>query len=259
MKRSADRDWIVTVAFFGGLLLVWQAIVRGFDVHKLILPAPSEIVESLVRGLASGLYTEHLGYTLAETVMGFVIGAIGGIAIGAIVAQFRIMDKTVYPVIIAVQSIPKVAMVPLLVLWFGYDMASKVATAALISFFPVLVNVVIGLRITDRAQLDLFSSLRASRWQTFRMVQLPNALPYIFAGFDVGVVYAMLGALVGEFVGGRYGLGYVILQANFNLDVAGVFAVFVLLSAIGTVLHLIVRTCQRRYAFWVDTETPKGA
>ena len=149
---------------------------------------------------------------------------------------------------------PKIAIAPLIVVWFGFDTSSKVVIAATVAFFPVLVNVVVGLKTIDAGKLELMRSLRATRWQTFRLVQFPNALPFVFAGLDVAIVFSVLGAIVGEFVGAQRGLGNLILQFNMTLDIAGVFAVLIMLSLMGVALHLIMQAIQRRIIFWAEPD-----
>jgi NitT/TauT family transport system permease protein len=143
---------------------------------------------------------------------------------------------------------------PLLVVWFGFGVSSKVVIAATVAFFPVLVNVIVGLKTVDAGKLDLMRSLNATRWQTFRLVKLPNALPFVFAGLDIAIVFSVLGAIVGEFVGAQRGLGNLIMQFNVSLDIAGVFAVLVLLSVMGVALHLGMQAIQKRVIFWAEPD-----
>jgi len=150
--------------------------------------------------------------------------------------------------------LPKIAIAPLVIVWFGFGISSKVIIAATVAFFPVLVNVIVGLKTIDPAKLDLMRSLRASRWQTFRLVTFPNALPFVFAGLDIAIVFSVLGAIVGEFVGAQQGLGNLILQFNVALDIAGVFAVLILLSVMGVALHLIMQAVQKHIIFWAEPD-----
>jgi NitT/TauT family transport system permease protein len=238
---------------------LWEWTVRGFEVPPYIAPAPSAVVASLVGGLRSRLYLEHFWVTLYEALLGFLIAAGAGITVGAVIAQFRLVEKTLYPYLVALQTMPKIAIAPLIIVWFGFGISSKVVIAATVAFFPVLVNVIVGLKTIDQSKLDLMRSLNATRWQTFRMVKLPNALPFVFAGLDVAVVFSVLGAIVGEFVGAQQGLGNLILQFNFSLDIAGVFAVLILLSVLGVALHLIMQALQKRLIFWAEPELVIGA
>jgi NitT/TauT family transport system permease protein len=141
-----------------------------------------------------------------------------------------------------------------MVVWFGFGMTSKVVVVALVSLFPVLVNVIAGLRAVDQDRLDLLGALSASRWQVFRYLRFPNALPFIFAGLNTAIVFSVIGAIVGEFVGANKGVGFLILQANYQLDIAGAFSLFVVLSIMGVCLHAVLRWSERRLVFWGASE-----
>jgi NitT/TauT family transport system permease protein len=256
----AARPQVVLIPLvFVVFVALWEWVVRWFEVPAFIAPAPSAVLASLTGGLRSRLYLEHFGVTLYETLLGFLIAAVSGIVLGAVIAQFRLVEQTVYPYLVALQTLPKIAIAPLIIVWFGFGISSKVIIAAMIGFFPVLVNVIVGLKTVDQSKLDLMRSLDATRWQTFRMVKFPNALPFVFAGLDIAIVFSVLGAIVGEFVGAQRGLGNLILQFNFNLDIAGVFAVMILLSVLGVTLHLLMQAIQRRVIFWAEPDQVIGA
>jgi NitT/TauT family transport system permease protein len=241
---------LVFVAF----VAVWEWVVRAWNIPNFLVPAPSLVAGALVRGVRSGLYLANFWVTLVEALVGFLIAAVAGIVLGAVIAQFRVVERTFYPYLVALQTLPKIAVAPLVIVWFGFGISSKVIIAATVAFFPVLVNVIVGLKTIDPAKVDLMRSLRASRWQTFRLVTFPNALPFVFAGLDIAVVFSVLGAIVGEFVGAQKGLGNLILQFNFSLDIAGVFAVLILLSVMGVALHLIMQAVQRHVIFWAEPD-----
>jgi len=175
------------------------------------------------------------------------------------VARFRILEKTVFPYFVALQTVPKLAIAPLFVVWFGFGLESKIVIGGLISFFPMIVNVIEGLQSTDRRQIDMLRAAGANSWQVFRMVKIPNALPFIFVGLDIGIVLAVLGAIVGEFVGAQGGIGFMILQYNFQLETAKVFALIVVLSVTGIALHNVVRWLHRRTVFWIKPDDVVGA
>jgi NitT/TauT family transport system permease protein len=238
------------IAIYAVLLLAWQVLPPLAGVPAYVIPTPGDVALALWRGLTGGSYLHDLGVTLFEMLAGFAIAAIGGLVTGALIAEIRLVERVVYPLIVAVQSLPKIALAPLLLMWIGFGLSSKVAMAALVAFFPVLVNTVAGLRASDRDMNQLFRSLRASRLQTLWHLKLPAAAPYIIAGLDVAFVFALLGAIVGEFVGAAAGLGYAILQMQFQLDTPGVFAVLVILALIGLAGHLAIRALGRRVAFW---------
>jgi NitT/TauT family transport system permease protein len=236
-------------AFVGG----WEAIVRLFGISKIVLPAPSAIALAFGDGLLSGDFVWHLAVTMYEILAGFVLGALSGLLLGFVVALVPLAERILYPYIVAFQTVPKVAIAPIIVIWFGYGVSSKIVITAMIAFFPLLANTIMGLRATPHDQIEMLVSCTASRWQVFIMVRLKQALPYIFVGLDVAIVLAVIGAIVGEFVGAKAGLGYLILQKNFNFDMAGTFAILIILSAIGVGLHAIVSLLRRRVVFWMDT------
>jgi NitT/TauT family transport system permease protein len=240
-------------------VLAWEGIVRAWQIPEFLVPAPSAIGRALVAGLTSRLYLDHFGVTLYESLLGFLIAAAAGIAGGTVIAQFRVVEQTLYPYLVALQTLPKIAIAPLLIVWLGFGLASKVVIAALVAFFPILVNVIVGLKTVDASKLDLMRSLDASRWQTFRYVTFPNALPFVFAGLDIAIVFSVLGAIVGEFVGSQRGLGNLILQFHTSLDIAGMFAVLLLLAALGVGLHLAIQAIQRRVIFWAQADHIVGA
>jgi len=241
---------LVFVVFVGS----WEWVVRAWKIPEYLVPAPSTVAGALARGVRSGLYVANFSVTLSEALVGFLIAAVAGIVMGAVIAQFRVVEQTFYPYLVALQTLPKIAIAPLIIVWFGFGISSKIIVAATVAFFPVLVNVIVGLKAIDPAKLDLMRSLRASRWQTFRLVTFPNALPFVFAGLDIAVVFSVLGAIVGEFVGAQKGLGNLILQFNFSLDIAGVFAVLILLSVMGVALHLAMQAVQKRLIFWAEPD-----
>jgi len=249
---SADRRTqlilvpLVFVIAIGG----WQAIVRGLDVNAFVLPAPSDIVLALKQGFASGLLWEALKVTMIEIVLGFILAALSALILGTLISQIRLLEITIYPYIVALQTVPKIAIAPLIVAWVGFGIESKVVIVVLVAFFPMLVNTIVGLKATPEDKIDLMRSLGAPRWKIFYMVQLPEAMPYIFAGLSIGIVLAVLGAIVGEFVGAKAGLGYQIVQMNYNLDIAGVFAVLIVLAIIGIAFDFITTQVRRRLLFW---------
>jgi len=254
---GAARAGRIALTLSGGivLLLLWQACVAWLGVPPYILPAPAKVLAALWSGLAvpvtspTGFYLP-LASTFANAAWGFAIGAILGIAVGSLMAEFRAVETVLMPYAFAFQVLPKVAIAPLIVIWFGFGNGSKVAMAALLAFFPLMVNSFTGIRTADQERLDLLRALSASRLETYRVVKLPSAAPYIFAGLDMGMVYAILGTIVAEFLGAQQGIGVAIVQAQAVTDVASVFAALILLGAVGIALHLTIRLCERRIVHW---------
>jgi NitT/TauT family transport system permease protein len=246
---------LISPLFAVALVAYWELHVHLFQVDQLLLPPPSKIAISFWNGMAGGLFLGHFATTVYRALSGFVIAALFGVALGALICQFRIVERTVYPWVVALQTVPKIAIAPLILVWCGYGSLSKIVTATLVAFFPVLVNTIIGLRSCEQGKLDLMRSLKASRWQTFSMVELPNALPFIFAGLSVAVVFSILGALVGEFVGSKDGIGFLILDSNYQLNIPRVFALLILLALYGIGCHLVLQFAHRKLVFWNE---PRG-
>ena len=248
------RNVALTIILFCSSILAWELIVRAFEVPTFIFPAPSQVAVALWRGFASGLYQKHLYHTLLETVLGFLLGSALGFFLGTAVALNRYVEYFFYPYIVMFQSLPKVALAPLIVVWFGLGLQSQVVNAALVAFFPLLVNTMVGLKSADEDRLNLMRSLAASESQIFWMLRLPNALPFVMAGLDVAMIFALIGAIVAEFVGARAGLGMLIQSMNFNMDVSGQFSVLLILSVVGLLLNRCILLIRRRILFWDPSE-----
>lgn len=230
----------------------WEAIVRWLDVPSIVLPGPFAIFEAFWKSFGPGVLLYHTGVTMYEIVLGFLLGSICGLLLGFGIALSPLAERIFYPYVIAFQTIPKVAIAPIIVIWFGYGVESKVIITATIAFFPLLANTIMGLRAAPMDQIDMLVTSTATRWQVFRLVRLPQALPYVFVGLDVAIILSVIGAIVGEFVGSKAGLGYLILQKNFLFDMPGTFAVLIILSVLGMSLHWIISFMHRKIVFWID-------
>jgi NitT/TauT family transport system permease protein len=248
------RNVALTILLFCSSIIACELIVRVFEVPTFIFPAPSKVAMALWRGFASGLYQKHLSHTLLETVLGFLLGSALGFFLGTAVALNRYVEYFFYPYIVMFQSLPKVALAPLIVVWFGLGLKSQVINAALVAFFPLLVNTMVGLKSVDEDRMNLMRSLAASESQIFWMLRLPNALPFVMAGLDVAMIFALIGAIVAEFVGARAGLGMLIQSMNFNMDVSGQFSVLLILSIVGLLLNRCILLIRRRILFWDPSE-----
>ncbi|OKI56373.1 ABC transporter permease [Micromonospora sp. CB01531] len=256
--REKPQLWLVP-AVFVVVVLLWEYGIQLIGVDEYVLPRPSQVVDSLWRQLGDDLFWGHFWVTSQEALVGFVIGVGAAVLLGTFISQVKVVEATLMPYIVAFQTVPKVALAPLFVVWFGFGLTSKVVMAAVISFFPMLVNVIEGLRAADADKIQMLTVFGASKTQIFRMVRLPSALPFIFAGLDIGIVFAILGAVVGEFIGAKEGLGYLLLQTNYNFDIAGMFAVLVVLSVMGLLAHFVIRLVQKRVAFWAEETKVIGA
>ena len=255
---KSTRNVMLTLLLFGASITIWEAAVRLLEVPAFIVPPPSKVVVALWRGFASGLYLKHLYFTLVETILGFILGSALGFFLGTAVATNRYADYFLYPYIVMFQSLPKIALAPILAIWFGIGLTSKVVTAALIAFFPLLVNTMVGLRSVDEDRVNLMRSLAARERQIFWMLRLPNALPFVMAGLDVAMIFALIGAIVGEFVGAQSGLGMLIQSMNFTMDVSGQFSILLILSVVGLVLNRCILLVRRRVLFWDPSEKEKA-
>ena len=255
---SSSTNFLLRLLLIAAFLLVWEGVVRVFAIPLFILPAPSGVFVALYRGIASALYLDHIWITLTETVLGFAFGSVLAFALGIAVALSRRTEYFLYPFIVMFQAMPKVALAPLIIIWFGLGLTSKVVSAALVAFFPLMVNTIVGLRSADEDRINLMRSLAATRFQIFWMLQLPNAMPYIFAGLEIAMIFALIGAIVAEFVGAQSGLGMLMQSMNFTMDVAGQFSVLLILSVLGLLLNTVVNLVRRSVLFW-DPSQKLGA
>ena len=249
LRAKVLSAWL-PAAVFVLLIAIWESIARLALVDPMVLPAPSDIAANFVDGFRSGIYTKNLQITLVQAFSGFALACVLGIGIGSIASFSERFSRALQPILIAVEATPKIALAPLIIVWFGYGIGSKIVLAGAIAFFPVFISTAAGLRAAEPGRLDVLRALGASRFQLFRMVALPSAVPHIFAGINVAVVLALLGTIVGEFMGAKEGLGTLILYANGNLDTARVFSILLVLAATGLVLHWIIGAIRRRLLFW---------
>ncbi|MBM3573914.1 MAG: ABC transporter permease [Alphaproteobacteria bacterium] len=200
LRRLLSLQTALVLAVAVILLALWEASLKLLGVPGYIIPAPSAIATAFQRGLSRGLYAPHIGATATAMVLGYAIGAVSGVLLGGIVAEFKLIERVVHPYIVSLQFLPKIALAPLFVMWFGYGVISKVVMVTLICFFPLMVNTMTGILSADRDRLDIVRTMTATRWQLFWHVKFPSAAGHIFAGLQVAVVLSLIGALVGEFV-----------------------------------------------------------
>jgi NitT/TauT family transport system permease protein len=241
-------------AFVALLFAVWQLVFWSQWTSEFILPAPLDVareVGEMLKDMATGGFIlDNFWITLKEIVLGLLLAAVAGIGLGAIVGETHFGRIVLMPFLVAVNAAPKVAFAPIFVAWFGFGISAKVAMGAFIAFFPLLIDTAAGLAAVGVEQVKLFRALRASRWQTFYKLKLPAALPFVFAGLKTAAVLAVVGAVVGEFLGGGDGLGGQIRVAASNLATDRVFAYVVILSAIGYAAYALVALVERRVVFW---------
>jgi NitT/TauT family transport system permease protein len=234
---STNALRLASVAVLALLLLAWEAACRGLGVSALVLPPPSAIGQSLWRGLASGYFWPHIRATALELLLGVMVGCSVGFIAGVALAETRLLRALVMPYVVASQVIPKLALAPLFVLWFGFGITSTVVITALICFFPLLENTMTALAQVPPERLELFRMLGASRWQTLCRLKLPTGAPGILAGVRVAVVLALVGAVVGEFIGASRGLGALVIASQGTMDTPLMFAVLLLIAALGMLAY----------------------
>jgi putative hydroxymethylpyrimidine transport system permease protein len=222
----------------GAILLVWEWSVRAFGIPFYILPSPSRIAHLMVED--QGLLLSQSTVTLGEVLLGFAIAFILGAALALLIFSSRVIERAVYPFIIASQTVPVFAIAPLLIVWLGYGIASKVAMAALIVFFPIVVNTVDGLRAADPDAVNLLRILGATPVQVLWKIRVPAALPFVFSGARIAVATSVIGAVIGEWVGATQGLGFLMIHANAQLHIDLVFAAIVYLSLMAIGLFVAV-------------------
>jgi ABC-type nitrate/sulfonate/bicarbonate transport system permease component len=245
MKRLLES--LPSLGLVLSLLALWELVARSLD-FPYILPSPGAV---LLRMIQDGkLLFRHAAVTLEEVLLGLAIAFLLGIAAALLIFYFRTLERALYPLIIATQNVPVFAIAPILVLWLGYGIMSKVAVAALIIFFPLVVNTVDGLRSTDKDAVNLFRILEAGPAQILLKLRLPHALPFVFSGCKVGVTLAVVGAVIGEWVGAKAGLGFLMIRANAMLKVDLVFAAIVWLSILSIALFRLVSLVERLALPW---------
>jgi NitT/TauT family transport system permease protein len=230
------------------LVVVWEIACRTFQVPSYLVPAPSAIGAKLYE--KRDLYLGHTWITLYETVAGFALAVVTGVIAAALIVVVPPMRDIIMPLLLIAQLVPKVAIAPILLIWFGYGLLPKTLIAFLVAFFPIVVNVASGLAAVERELLDLGRSLEATRWQIFWKFRMPTALPELFSGMKIAITLAVIGAVIGEFVGGNRGLGYLILVANQDLDTPLAFAALLILSVVGIILYALIELAERLFIPW---------
>ncbi|WP_417250814.1 ABC transporter permease [Castellaniella sp.] len=250
---AASRARLIAAALFLVLLCLWELLARRWGLSALVLPTPSAVAVSLWSGLVSGYFWQHIWATLQALLMGLAAGSVVGLLTGMALAESESLEHVLKPYLVISQVVPKLALTPLFVLWFGFGMVPTVLITTLICFFPLMENTLTGLRQTDAQQQQLFHMLGATRMQTLLRLKLPTALPAILAGLRVAAVLALVGAVVAEFIGASRGLGAVVITAQGMMDTPLMFSALVLIAVMGLLLYqsclLLERRLLRAYAF----------
>ncbi|MEU5777862.1 ABC transporter permease [Streptomyces venezuelae] len=254
--EAAEKSWrplaLLVVCF-----AAWWVIAATEMVEAYLVPSPGATLDVILD--KPDYLWQHTWVTTYETLIGFLIAVAVGILSAVLMVASTTVEKTLYPILLFAQVVPKIAIAPLFVVWLGFGIAPKILIAVLIAFFPVVISMVTGLKAVDPEMLQLSATMGARPWQTFLKIRFPASLPHLFSGLKVAVTLAVTGAVVGEFVGANEGLGYVILQANGNLDTPMLFAGLLVMSLIGVVLFAIVEIAEKLLLPWHASRRDQGA
>jgi NitT/TauT family transport system permease protein len=248
LQRGLNASWLKPFIFLTLLIVLWDLAIRVFKIPPYQVPAPVDVVVTLWEEWPKLL--QEAWPTTVATIWGFLLSAAFGIPIAMLIAGSRTIESYVYPLLVFSQSIPKIAIAPLFVVWFGFGMMPKVLSAFLLGFFPVVVSAVQGFKSVEPDMLDLARAMEANRIQIFRMVSLPHAMPAIFAGLKISITLAVVGAVVGEFVGSNSGIGFVLQRSIGNFELPLMFAALVVLALIGVLLFWLLDVIERLAIPW---------
>lgn len=245
--------WVVTPVLVVAIVVIWQLVVTIGQVNPFLFPPPGAVGEKFL-GLfiAPGIWS-HTLTTLSEILIGFAIAVVTGVVVGVLLGKLPWLEASVRPLIVITQVAPKVAFIPLFVIWFGFGITSKIWLSALLAFFPIMLNMLLGVRSVEQGQREVMKSLNATRWQTLLQLEMRSVQPYLFAGMEVGIVLATTGAIVGEYIAGSQGLGFLVVSSMNQLDAALTFALILWLSILGLVLYLVVNELKRFFIPWHES------
>ena len=232
-------------------IVIWEMYVRVAEPPRFILPAPTAIAAAFP-AMVDQLLTHSIA-TLTIVMIGFLAGSVGGLVLAVVMSFSPMLRAGIYPIVIASQTTPKIAIAPLLLVWFGIGLLPKVLIVALLAFFPVLINTLAGLDNTDRGHLELLKSVNASRWQTYRQVRLPAAIPFVFAGLKLALTVSVIGGIIGEWIAGNQGLGFLLLFYNANLRTTQLFVVLITLVVLATILFALLVLIERALSWEAKT------
>ena len=249
-RLSTWRRFVPAVLLFVTVLLLWEVVVRSLDVPAYILPGPSEIARELLAEGAS--LSVHIGWTMLEALLGFLAGSLLAFLTASVFIHVALIERAAFPWAIVLQTVPIIAIAPLLTIWFGFGLLPKVVIAAIICFFPVLVNTTRGLRSISEQALELMNVLSASRASIFWRLRVPSSLPYVFAGLRVAATLSVIGAIVAEFTGADRGIGYIIVQASYRIDTRLMFAGITLSSLGGIVFFNVISAIEKALLRWPE-------
>jgi NitT/TauT family transport system permease protein len=252
--RRAVGALMPAIALSVAVLIFWEAVIRLFKVPTFVLPAPTAIVESLIANWRALAFAAQA--TALEVLFGFVLSAIVGVLVALVIVRFERFGRALYPLIVLFQNVPKVALAPIFILWFGYDLAPKILLIVVIAFFPVAIDMLAGLQSVEPSFVSLMRSVGASKTKILMRVRIPHSLPHLMAGLKVAITFSVIGAIVGEFAGANKGLGYMIQFASTQLDTPLIFAALIVVSVLGLAFYYIVEYAERVLVPWAPKFDP---
>jgi ABC-type nitrate/sulfonate/bicarbonate transport system permease component len=238
-------------------VVAWEVAVNAFRIPRFILPAPTSIIGRFFEILP--IILEHAQVTVVAAALGYAAGALAGLALAILMTIVPVVRSAIYPLVIASQTTPKIAIAPLLIIWFGVGLLPKVVIVALLAFFPILINAVAGLESVDRSQLDLMRSVNANQWQIYRHIRIPTAVPFIFAGLKLALTVSIIGAIVGEWVASEKGLGFLLVSYNAALRTTELFGVLLALVLLASLSFLLVAAAERLFSWQSRIALTQGA
>lgn len=249
LSRITGTGWVMTILSLALMVALWEVIVVAFSLPVYVLPAPGAVAAAMYDHF--GVLMSNLVTTVLEVVEGFAASIVVGVLIALLISTSKLAERLIYPLLVTSQAVPKIALAPVFLTWFGLGTLPRVVIAGLLAIFPIIINTTVGLVGVDKDLIRLAQSAGASRRRVFWLVKLPGALPSFFSGLKLGVTLAVVGAVVGEFVGGDTGLGYIVTNAQGNLNLTLAFAAIVILSALGVVLFYLIEAIERGFVRWV--------
>jgi len=257
-RRRPSFVLVTTPIVLAALIGLWKGYVEVFHVSRFILPPPEDVWSAFVQLVQEGNTWHHARITAYEIAVGFGLAVAVGILLGLVLGKLQKVEQVASPFLVALQTTPKVALIPLFLLWFGFGTSPKILTGAIFAFFPITTNTIAGVRAVDRGHRDVMESLNAGRLQTFRLLDLPSALPYVLAGMEIGIVLATVGAVVAEYLGGRQGLGYLAVVSLNQFRVERLFAIVFVLAAMGFAFQRVVVELRRVLIPWHESAAQTG-
>lgn len=250
VKKVINNIFPVVVFIF--ILILWEFVIWFFAVPQYLFPAPIVIAQDIYKNIDSLLY--HSSITFYEALLGFIIANIVGLSIAVIFSYSKTIKKGLYPYVIAFKTAPIVAVAPLLILWFGNGLLSKVICAAITAFFPIIINAIKGFESVDEASLNLFKNFSATKWQIFYKLRLPASLPYIFSALKISTYLTVIGAIIGEFTGSNEGIGFYILTSSYRIETVQMFSGIIMAGLIGIFFFSIISFIEKKIIFWASID-----